>query len=346
LSLRPFLVLALVAAGAIAQVPGSSALPERTVRAGGINIEPGLRPWRWAGANPDGWWCRPPNCNGVGNGTVFVDRELALARDLGAWNIRVEFPWPLIEPERGRYDWRRADYIVQAARRRRLPVQPVLIYTPHWAAAQENDPPPAGEFSRFVRAVVRRYRTTVHEWEFWDEPDLQRYWAGDQATYVQRIVIEGYRAAKAIDSHARVILAASQQPDPAWLRGVYRLGGGAFFDVVSYHDYSGDRSVLAHASIVRDVLREQRQGGKPIRLGEYGLQEAGIDDLRQRALIQAVMTEAAPISVAQWYALRDDYNMTCCPPKAVLFEPFGLVTHSYRRKLGFATLRALLHGRR
>ena len=346
MSLRPILVLGLVAAGAIAQVPGPSALPERAVRPGGINVEPGLRPWRWTGANPDGWWCRPPNCNGVANGTVFIDRELALAAELGARNVRVEFPWPLIEPARGRYDWRRADYIVRAARRRHLPLQPVLIYTPLWAAPQENDPPPVGEFSRFVGAVVRRYRATIHEWEFWDEPDLQRYWNGDQSVYVQRIVIEGYRAAKAIDRHARVILAASQQPDAGWLRGVYRLGGGDSFDVVSYHDYSGDRSVLAHASIVRAVLLEQGQGGKPIRLGEYGLQEAGVNDVRQRALIQAVMTEPAPIALAQWYALRDDYNMNCCPPKAVLFEPFGVVTHSYRRKLAFATLRELLHGRR
>src|SRR2546423_4445677 len=96
------------------------AVGRRAIRPAGINIEPGMRPWRWTGANPDGWWCRAPRCNGVRSGTMFVDRELSLARELGAVNVRVEFPWPLIEPERGRFDWRRADYIVRAARRRHL----------------------------------------------------------------------------------------------------------------------------------------------------------------------------------------------------------------------------------
>jgi hypothetical protein len=324
-------------------VPGPAAAPApKAVRAGGINVEPGMRPWRWTGANPDGWWCRPPNCNGVPNGTAFVDKELSLAAALRVANVRVEFPWPLIEPERGRFDWRRADYIVHAALRRRVRLQPVLIYTPAWAAPQPNDAPAARDFAAYVRAVVRRYRMTIRDWELWDEPDLSRYWAGDQAAYVQRVLVPGARAARSASKRVRVILAASQQPDPDWLRGIYRLGGGASFDIVSYHDYSADRRVLEHASLLRDVLREQGQTRKPLWLGEYGVQESGLADVRQAALIQAVMTQPAPIALAQWYSLRDDYNMTCCPPRAVLFEPFGIVTHSGRRKQAFETMRSLL----
>jgi hypothetical protein len=320
----------------------ASAAPPRAVRPAGINIEPGLRPWRWSGANPDGWWCRPPNCNGVRNGTFFVDRELTLAKALHAANVRVEFPWPLIEPRAGRFDWRRADYIVRAARRRHLRLQPILIYTPAWAAAHQNDPPPAQAYAAFVRALAARYRGAVSEIELWDEPDLDRYWNGDQAAYVNDVLIPGYRAVKAVAPRVRVVLAASQQPDAEWLRGIYRLGGGSSFDIASYHDYSGDRRVLANATIIRDVLREHGQLQKPVWLGEFGLQEPGLADARQRALIEAVLTERAPIAMAQWYALRDDYNMTCCPPAAVLFEPFGLVNHAYRRKAAFAAMQALL----
>jgi hypothetical protein len=305
-----------------------------------------MRPWRFVGANPDGWWCRAPNCNGVDQGTQFVDRELALAADLGARNLRVEFPWPLLEPSRGTYDWRRADYIVRAARRRHVPLQPVLIYTPSWAAENANDPPSVQDFTHFVRAVVKRYRETIHYWELWDEPDLERYWAGGQAAYVERIVIPGYRAIKAIDRRAKVILAASQKPDQEWTRGVYRLGGGSSFDILSYHDYSANRLVMSNASLMLAVLREHGQGRKPIWLGEYGVHEDTIDDVRQQALLQFVLTEAAPIAMAQLYELRDDYSMTCCPPEVAVFDASGMVTHSYRKKLAYATLRALLHSRR
>jgi hypothetical protein len=343
LKLKGLLVVGVLAAcGTVLASSNSAPLPVRAVRPGGINAQPGMRPWRFVGANPDGWWCRAPACNGVTQGTQFVDRELALAADLGARNLRVEFPWPLIEPARGAFDWRRADYIVRAARRRHVPLQPVLIYTPAWAAANANDPPSADDFTRFVRAIVKRYRSTIHYWELWDEPDLERYWAGGQAAYVERIVIPGYRAIKATDRRARVILAASQKPDQEWTRGVYRFGGGSFFDILSYHDYSADRRVLANASLMLAVLREHGQGRKPIWLGEYGVQEDTVDDIRQQALIQAVMTEAAPIAMTQLYELRDDYSMTCCPPEVAVFDASGMVTHAYRKKLAYATLRQFL----
>jgi hypothetical protein len=203
----------------------------------------------------------------------------------------------------------------------------------------------AADFGHFVRAVVTRYRRTIHLWEFWDEPDLGRYWSGSEAQYVERVLKPGYRAVKAVDRSARVLVAASQKPSAAWLDGIYEYGGGSSFDIVPYHDYSGDRRVLQNAYVIRDVLRAHGQSGKPIWLGEYGLQEEGPADVRQQALIEAVMTERAPIAMAQWYALRDDYNMTCCPPTVVLFEPFGVVSHSYAKKLAYARLRALLRSR-
>ena len=337
---------ALAACGTVLPSSTSAPLPVRAVRPGGINAQPGMRPWRYVGANPDGWWCRAPACNGVTQGTQFVDRELALAADLGVRNLRVEFPWPLIEPAPGVYDWRRADYIVRAARRRHVPLQPILIYTPAWAATNANDPPASEDFTPFVRAIVKRYRKTIHYWELWDEPDLERYWAGGQQAYVERIVIPGYRAIKATDRRAKVVLAASQKPDQEWTRGVYRLGGGSSFDILSYHDYSADRRVLSNASLMLAVLREHGQARKPIWLGEYGVHEDTVNDVHQQALIRAVMTEPAPIAMAQLYELRDDYSMTCCPPEVSVFDASGMVTHAYRKKLAYTTLRQLLRSRR
>ena len=318
----------------------------RAIRPGGINVEPGMRPWRYVGANPDGWWCRPKACNGVANGTVFVDRELRLISKLGAKRLRLEFPWPLLEPRQHVFDWRRADYIVKRARRYRVALLPILIYTPGWEAPYPANPPLAGSYSAFVAAFAHRYRGSIDAYELWNEPDLERYWTGTAQEYVEKVLRPGYRAVKTQDPRARVVLGGPATADVEWLNEIYRFGGRTSFDVMSFHDYSGDSQILADARIVQGVLRAHGQAGKPIWLGEYGIEEAGTNDVRQQALLRLILTAKAPIALASWYSLRDDYVMSCCPPAAIKKESYGLMTSDYRPKAGYQVMRRLLAPRR
>src|SRR6266566_4395977 len=189
---------------ATGEAPSREAL--HSIRQGGINVEPSMRPWRYAGANPDGWWCRPGGCNGVASGTVFVDRELKLIAALHVSFVRLEFPWPLIEPQRGVFDWRRADYIVRDARRRRVKLVPLLLYTPSWAGASASSPPDPATWRAFVAAFAHRYARWIDAYDLWDEPDFHFYWTGNSQDYVQDVLRPGYLAIKANDPHARVIL--------------------------------------------------------------------------------------------------------------------------------------------
>jgi hypothetical protein len=332
-----------ISASAAGEAPrtGSSA-----VRPGGINVEPSMRPWRFHGANPDGWWCRRRACHGVADGIAFVNREVPLVAALGVSILRLEFPWPLIEPRRGAFDWRRSDAIVRKVRRARLQVLPVLVYTPGWVAKGRSDPPSARHFSKFVRAFATRYRRAIHYYELWNEPDLARYWTGRQSQYVHDVLIPGYRAVKARDPGAKVVVGPSSA-NADWLNGLYRLGGGRFFDAVAFHDYSGDwRHMVESGHVVRRVLEAHGQGAKPVWLGEYGVQEAELADVRQQALMRSALTESAPFGLAAWYSLRDDFPMTCCPPRRVKSEHYGLLTHRYVKKQGYDTMRQLLAGRR
>ncbi len=318
----------------------------RAIRPGGINVEPSMRPWRYVGANPDGWWCRRGACNGVANGTVFVDRELVLISKLRASQLRLEFPWPLIEPRRGVFDWRRADYIVKKARRYRVRLLPILLYTPRWDAPGGTDPPHAASFSAFVTAFAHRYRGSIDAYELWNEPDLDLYWTGGPQEYVMTVLRPGSRAIQAQDPRARVVLGGAQTADIDWLNDIYRFGGGKSFDVMTFHDYSADSQILAHARLVRDVLRAHGQARKPIWLGEYGFQERGQADVHQQALIRLVLTGRAPIALAAWYSLRDDHVMSCCPPATIKEETYGVMTNRYRPKAAYETMRQLLVARR
>lgn len=325
----------------IAPPAGTQAGPQR-VRAGAINVEPSMRPWRYGGANPDGWWCRPPECNGVRNGTVFVDRELKLIAQLHVSYLRLEFPRPLIEPRKGVFDWRRADYIVNRAHKYGVKLLPLLLYTPSWDGATLSSPPSVEGWRGFVSAVARRYRKTVAVYDLWDEPDSSLYWTGDAGDYVRTVLKPGYQAIKAANRRARVVLGGPKTADLDWLNAVYQAGGGKYFDIMSFHDYSADRRILDHARQVQALLRAHGQGKKPIWLGEYGVMEAGTGDVHQDALIRILLTEKAPLALAGWYALRDDHVMTCCPPSTLKIEPYGLTTTRYVRKRAFATMRTLL----
>ena len=301
-----------------------------------------MRPWRYVGANPDGWWCKPGACNGVANGSIVVERELKLIAKLHVRLLRLEFPRPLIEPQANVYDWRRSDYIVRRARHYHVRLLPLLLYTPTWDGATPATPPHPQSWYRFVAAFAHRYRTAIDAYDLWDEPDLQLYWTGDAKDYVHDVLQPGYRAIKRADPHARVVLGGPQTADIPWLDDVYRYGGSRFFDVMQFHDYVADRQIFDHARQVRAVLRAHRQGRKPIWLGEYGVQESGVDDIHQDALIRFVLTEKAPIALAAWYSLRDDDVMTCCPPALIKHETYGVMTKDYVPKRGFATMRALL----
>jgi hypothetical protein len=306
-----------------------------------------MRPWRYAGASPDGWWCRPRDCRHVANGTAFVDRELPLIARLGVKTLRLEFPWPLLEPRRGAFDWRRADYIVRKASRYRIAVQPVLVYSPSWAAASASSPPRARDFSRFVRRFAARYRRKIDYYELWNEPNFDRYWDGTQAEYIRTVLVPGYRAVKAADRRAKVLLGGPTSADVGWLHGIYSNGGGRFFDVLTYHDYTGDPAELVrNAFAVRGVLEAQGQARKPIWLGEYGIQEPHIADVLQQRLIRSALTQEMPVARALWYSLRDDFPMTCCPPAPVKSEFYGVMTDAYAPKQGYELMRQLLAGSR
>ena len=320
----------------------TNAPPRPPMIAGGINAEPSMRPWRYGGANPDGWWCVAPNCFQNPNAMTSVDSELALAKRLGVANVRVEFPWALIEPQNGVFDWTRADAIVGAANAQKVQLQPVLVFTPSWAASGPTMAPNAADFSAFVKAIVGRYKSSIHYWEMWNEPDHPHYWNSGEAAYVQSIVIPGYAAAKSADPSAKVILAGASVWSGGWFNGVFASGGGSSFDIVAYHDYGGSPQNTAF----NVQAAETAHGGKwPIWLGEYGVQEGSANDTQQQALMIAVLTSSAPLAMAQWYNIRDDFSMTCCPAAVAVTGNWGLVMHDDKTmKNGFATMQSLLAG--
>lgn len=311
----------------------------------GINVEPAMRPWRYTGPNPDGWWCVPPNCYQNADPAATINAELSLAQQLGVALVRVEFPWPLIEPQRGSFDWARADAILLAAGSHNVQLQPILVYTPAWSDSGGMTLAPGNvDFASFVSAIVGRYHTTIHYWELWNEPDGSHYWNSGEQAYVSSVLIPGYKAVKSADPQAQVILGGPASADAQWLNNIYSMGGGASFDIMAFHDYGGGTSELTDANAVEGILSAHGQTSKPLWLGEYGVQEDSIADTGQQYLLRTVLTATnTPIAMAEWYNLRDDYSMTCCPAQIAVTGHWGLVQHDdVTKKDAFAMLQQLI----
>jgi hypothetical protein len=119
---------------------------------------------------------------GVNTHAVWVaqsDAEavFAKARAGGVEWIREEFPWRIVEPQRGTFSWRQTDALMAAASVARVNVLGILAYSAPWAS---SDPTGAGDskypprdpadYAHYAAAVVSRYGAGGSFWS--SRPDL------------------------------------------------------------------------------------------------------------------------------------------------------------------------------
>lgn len=341
-----------------AQTPAQTAAPKLPMPGGatngatsgalglgvGVNVEPSYRPWRYMdGPAPESWWCAPPNCAPDALPQTRIDTDLSLAAALGVNFVRVEFPWRFLEPQRGVFDWSRADLIVQEANRYHVRLQPIIVFTPAWAAGDPTAAPAPDDFRTFVSALVGRYHRDIQYWELWNEPDLPHYWTADERAYVDDILIPGYQAAKAADPSSRVIIGGPSWGAVEWFDTIYTLGGGNSFDIIAWHEYTPVATVLQSVRDVKGVLSAHGQANKPMWLGELGAAVANVTDTTQASLLRGVLTANSGLAQVDWYTLRDEDAMSCCPPTVDVPGHYGLVERDGQTyKAAFTVLQQLI----
>lgn len=273
-----------------------------------------------------------------------VELELENAKVLGASAVRVEFPWPLIEPSRGTFDWTRLDAIMQSSKATGVPLIPILTWTPQWDGGGTglNKPPSDdSDWTSFVTAVMRRYAPAFTRGvDIWNEPDDVNYFAGDAGEYVTEILNPAYTAVKAVSSTTQVIMAGSANDASGccpWVSAV--VGAGAKFDVAAFHDYAGTTPIVAKA--VAGILAARGRSGVPIWVTEYSVDSTKSD---QTQALQSVFASQTPIQMAIWYNLRDTNSYSCCPPALVVRAHWGLLNADFSPKASFSAMQHYLGG--
>lgn len=256
------------------------------------------------------------------------EREAAAARaagfsyirlDLIWWNRMEETPGVIVWPEKEEAD-------ALALARQGLQTVAVVHNAPIWArefpdsACGPVRSDALADFASFLQAAVTRYSQppfNIHYWEIWNEPDAplvaedkgwgcwgrpeETNWGGEAFA---RLLQAAYPAIKAVDPSATVILGGlllGCPKDPSgsgvctdhsgrFLEGVLAGGGGAYFDILSYHAYAifgadtGEDWAYAHpdwnaygglmagkAAYVRTLLAAYGYADKPVMMGEGAL---------------------------------------------------------------------------
>lgn len=229
--------------------------------------------------------------------------------------LRVDVSWRDIERQPGVYDWRQVDALVAEARRRNLEILAIAAYTPGWAtdgAAGSGAPRSPGDWRRFCAAAAGRYAGSIEVWEIWNEPNLDRFWSGTRAEWIDEILRPGADGVRAGNPAARIAgpaLAHRNGPAPwhEWLYDVLRQAGGEL-DVVTHHLYAasdgavssrlGSRTPyggepglwrLAEPSL-REVLEAAGWSG-PVWLTETGWQAQGAAEIFQAAKYRGLLDE-------------------------------------------------------
>lgn len=136
-----------------------------------------------------------------------LQASYAMARNVGACQIRISVPWGDVETAPGYYDWSQLDMMVHGATAAGIEPMLVLYAIPGWVqeagvqqaitqqgasslsssgavtlAASESDRHEIGRmYSQFAAAVAARYKDSVYAYEVWNEPNISRFWTNPSA---------------------------------------------------------------------------------------------------------------------------------------------------------------------
>lgn len=180
------------------------------------------------------------------------------AGELGVKWTRFLAVWPVVEREKGRYNFASIDEPVEAARAQGITPFVCLsngnaLYSspiPHpdaeWRLIYGTKPaPPILEAAaleawlRYVDAVVAHTMDRVTHWEIWNEPNHYAYWGAppDAAAYGRLVRLTAERIRR-LQPGAVVIAGALAGLEPKFISGFLAEDTAHLVDVVSFHNYA------------------------------------------------------------------------------------------------------------
>jgi Glycosyl hydrolases family 39 len=202
--------------------------------------------------------------------------------ELRSWDSRGTI-WYTLEPRKGQWSFRQLDEDVSMAEQHKVGLLLTLGQTPQWASSRPTEPPtyrtgaaapPKNEedWKTYVRTVATRYQGHIHEYEIWNEPNLNEFYSGTTEELFT-LAKDAYEIIHEIDPTAIVISPSiTGFYAVGWLNHYLDLGGGKYADVIGYHFYTTPHSPEAAIVVIQQVKAAMHSHGinKPLWNTEAG----------------------------------------------------------------------------
>ena len=298
-------------------------------------------------------------------------RELDEIASTGARWLRVDVPWPALQPRPSVWNWSPFDRIVSGARARGLKVLGLLSYAPSWArrpSAGGRPPFDTTAFATYCREVTRHFVVQgVHHWEVWNEPNVESAWVGPPDPEAYTVALKAASTAiRSADRSATVLSGglspATDAPDRSelapstFLARMYAAGGGPAVDGVAVHPYSfpamptdvatSSWNTFLRMSDIRRVMVAHGDRRKPVWLTEMGAPTGTAHD----AITEVAQARYVTVSFAAWssrpwagpmfwYSMRDTGS-----DRSSVEQNFGLLRRDFSAKPAYGAFTAAVEG--
>lgn len=279
----------------------------------------------------------------------------------GSWRLWDAYTtWPMLEPQRGAWDFTRLDKYVAMAALTGVDILLPFGLSPAWASARPDEPSAykpgnaaepkrLDDWRNYVRTVAERYKGRIRYYELWNEPNLRNFYTGSVESMLE-LARETYAILKQVDS--RNLLAAPAVTEGGkqleWLDRYLALGGGQFMDILSHHFYvprAAPEQMLPMVADVRKIMARHGVAYKPLWNTESGWwmengdgtdsrpapfttwKQLGLADAAAYVSRSLILGWAAGMERFYWFAW-DNHSMGLIEPTTKALKPAG---HAFAR---------------
>ncbi|MCL2468769.1 MAG: cellulase family glycosylhydrolase [Alphaproteobacteria bacterium] len=260
----------------------------------------------------------------------ITDQELAQIAAMGFDRVRFDMPWPYVEHQKGRYDWRFYDRLIEKLEKHHLGAvihlgvghvfYGGLIEAPPNAfgmtrvqAAPASDEARAA-FTAFAREAVKRYHNIPLIWTIWNEPDHAIFWppAPDAKAYTS-LAMQVCKVMREVRPDAFIAapdLAFASQGDVVadpFLNALVRHPDFSCLDGFSLHPYRDGairpESVVGFYDAVRAFFAKHGLKNFPLLSTEWGYSTRYASPQQQAAyaLRSYLINKSQGVDVTIWY---------------------------------------------
>ncbi len=285
----------------------------------------------------------------------IAEREVMASALVGAKVLRSFVPWGAINPQRGKWNFKRADRIVALAEKYHVELAPDLGLAAKWAVSDEARAKPGWQFqfyppvdpndyATFTGKCAERYRGRIRFWEIWNEPDLSHFWRGTTDEYIEMLRLS-YAAIKQVDPNAQVLCGGmsgfgghpGKKLNPKMHQRVLAEAHDAF-DIYAVHQHGTFDVFNRLTSKYLPGLRASMPDGKPIWFNETAMHSTTLGEREQAITLAKKLLLARQLHAMgyNWYNLRDSGTNPTNPE-----HNYGLLKHDFHPKAAYVVYNTL-----